>query len=104
MAERELPFAGLHQLCSLMLGALDAIPQHQSAALGVTLGLSPGVAPDRFLVALAALGLLSAAAEERPLLCVVDDVQWLDWATRQVLGFRRAAVAGGAGRDPVRRP
>jgi DNA-binding CsgD family transcriptional regulator len=86
-AEMELPYAGLHQLCRSMLKGLDAIPQHQNAALGVALGLSPGEAPDRFLVALAALGLLSAAAGERPLLCVVDDVQWLDKATRQVLGF-----------------
>jgi DNA-binding CsgD family transcriptional regulator len=86
-AEMELPFAGLHQLCGSMLDGLDAIPQHQNAALAVALGLSPGETPDRFIVALAALGLLSASAEERPLLCVVDDVQWLDRATRQVLGF-----------------
>ncbi len=86
-AERELPFAGLHQLCAPLLTGLDAIPAHQRAALCVALGLAAGDPPDRFLVALAALGLLSAAAGERPLLCLVDDVQWLDRATGQVLGF-----------------
>ncbi len=86
-AERELPFAGLHQLCAPLLDRRDALPAHQRDALGVALGLAAGGAPDRFLVALAALGLLSAAAEQAPLLCLVDDVQWLDGATRQVLGF-----------------
>ncbi|NEM06184.1 helix-turn-helix transcriptional regulator [Geodermatophilus normandii] len=86
-AEMELPFAGLHQLCAPMLDRLDALPGHQQSALGVALGLAAGEAPDRFLVALAALGLLSSAAEEAPLLCLVDDVQWLDRATGQVLGF-----------------
>jgi DNA-binding CsgD family transcriptional regulator len=86
-AEMELPFAGLHQLCAPMLDGLGALPEHQRQALSVALGLAAGEAPDRFLVALAALGVLSTAAEERPLLCIVDDVQWLDSATRQVLGF-----------------
>jgi DNA-binding CsgD family transcriptional regulator len=86
-AERELPFAGLHQLCAPLLDLMDALPEHQRAALGVALGLTAGGAPDRFLIALGALGLLSAAAERGPLLCLVDDVQWLDGATRQVLGF-----------------
>ena len=86
-AEMELPFAGLHQLCAPMLEGLDAIPDHQKAALGVALGLSAGETPDRFLVALAALGLLTSSAEKEPLLCLADDVQWLDRATRQVLGF-----------------
>jgi DNA-binding CsgD family transcriptional regulator len=86
-SEMELPFAGLHQLCAPMLDRIRALPQPQRAALGVALGLSSGAAPDRFLVAVAALGLLSEVAEERPLLCLVDDVMWLDAASRQVLGF-----------------
>ncbi len=86
-AEMELPFAGLHQLCAPMLPSLSAIPEHQRMALSVALGLSVGAAPDRFLVALAALGLLSCTAGDEPLLCLVDDAQWLDRATRQVLGF-----------------
>ena len=86
-SEMELPFAGLHQLCAPMLGRLDALPEPQQAALGVALGLSSGDAPDRFLVALAALSLLAAVAAERPLLCLVDDAQWLDGASGQVLGF-----------------
>src|SRR5215216_3427519 len=86
-SEMELPFAGLHQLCAPMLGRLEALPQPQQAALGVALGLSSGPAPDRFLVALAALSLLAEVAAERPLLCLVDDAQWLDGASGQVLGF-----------------
>src|SRR5215208_6415758 len=86
-SEMELPFAGLHQLCAPMLGRLGALPEPQQAALGVALGLRSGAAPDRFLVALAALTLLSEVASERPLLCFVDDAQWLDVASRQVLGF-----------------
>src|SRR5215218_10195329 len=86
-SEMELPFAGLHQLCAPMLGRLGALPEPQQAALGVALGLSSGAAPDRFLVALAALSLLAEVAAERPLLCFVDDAQWLDVASRQVLEF-----------------
>src|SRR3954462_9700382 len=86
-SEMELPFAGLHQLCAPMLDRLDALPEPQQAALGVALGLSSGAAPDRFLVALATLSLLAEVAAERPLLCVVDDAQWLDAASGQVLGF-----------------
>ncbi len=86
-SEMELPFAGLHQLCAPMLGRVDALPEPQRAALCVALGLSSGPAPDRFLVALAALGLLAEVAAERPLACLVDDAQWLDAASRQVLGF-----------------
>src|SRR3954452_23016527 len=84
--EMELPFAGLHQLCSPMLGHLDALPEPQRLALCVAFGLSAGDAPDRFLVGLAALGLLAEVAAERPLLCLVDDAQWLDGASAQVLG------------------
>src|SRR3954454_5599369 len=86
-SEMELPFAGLHQLCAPMLGRLDALPEPQQAALGVALGLSSGAAPDRFLVALAARSLLAEVAAERPLLCIVDDAQWLDAASAHVLGF-----------------
>jgi DNA-binding CsgD family transcriptional regulator len=86
-SEMELPFAGLHQLCGPMLAHLDALPDPQQAALRVAFGLSSDDAPDRFLVALAALSLLAEVAEEQPLLCLVDDAQWLDAASRQVLGF-----------------
>src|SRR4051794_14821943 len=86
-SEMELAFAGLHQLCAPMLGRLGTLPAPQRAALGVALGLASGPTPDRFLVALAALSLLSEVATERPLLCLVDDAQWLDAASRQVLGF-----------------
>ena len=86
-AEMELPFAGVHQLCAPMVARRDALPEPQRDALSVALGLSAGAAPDRFLVALAVLSLLSAVAEERPLLCFADDAQWLDGASGQVLGF-----------------
>jgi AAA ATPase domain/Muconolactone delta-isomerase len=86
-AEMELPFAALHQLCGPMLGQLTLLPRPQGDALRVALGLSFGGPPDRFLVSLGALSLLSEVAEERPLLCLVDDAQWLDIATLQVLGF-----------------
>ncbi|MGH3208131.1 MAG: AAA family ATPase [Trebonia sp.] len=86
-AEMELPFAGLHQLCGSMLGQLTGLPAPQQNALSVALGLSSGDAPDRFLVALSVLSLLSEVAVERPLACFVDDAQWLDGASGQVLGF-----------------
>jgi DNA-binding CsgD family transcriptional regulator len=86
-SEMELPFAGLHQLCAPMLAQLRGLPEPQQSALSVALGLSSGDAPDRFLVGLAVLGLLSEVAVQRPLLCLVDDAQWLDGASRQVLGF-----------------
>jgi DNA-binding CsgD family transcriptional regulator len=86
-AEMELPFAGIHQLCAPLLDQLDALPQPQQDALHVALGLAPGDVPNRFLVSLAVLGLLSVAAEERPLLCLVEDAQWLDVASGLILGF-----------------
>jgi DNA-binding CsgD family transcriptional regulator len=86
-SEMELPYAGLHQLCSPVLDRLNVLPEPQQAALRVALGLAPGDPPDRFLVALATLGLLSATADERPLFCIVDDFQWLDDATAQAVGF-----------------
>src|SRR4051812_29646517 len=87
-SEIELSFAGLHQLCAPMLERLGSLPEPQGIALRVALGLSSAdEPPDRFLVALAALTLLAEVAAERPLLCVVDDAQWLDGASGQVLGF-----------------
>jgi DNA-binding NarL/FixJ family response regulator len=86
-SEMELPFAGLHQLCSPMLGELDNLPDAQQNALQVAFGLSLGDAPDSFLVALATLSLLAEVAQKRPLLCLVDDAQWLDAASAQALGF-----------------
>jgi DNA-binding CsgD family transcriptional regulator len=86
-AEMEMPFAGVHQLCAPMLGHLEAIPAPQRDALGVALGLAPGQPPDRFLISLATLSMLSAAAEARPLLCLVDDAQWLDSVSAQILAF-----------------
>jgi DNA-binding CsgD family transcriptional regulator len=85
--EMELAFAGLHQLCAPMLDRLERLPGPQRDALGTAFGLSAGVAPDRFFVGLAVLGLLAEVADERPLLCVVDDAQWLDRASAQALGF-----------------
>ena len=86
-SEMELPFAGLHQLCAPMLGRLGSLAEPQRRALSVAFGLASGDSPDRFLVALAALSLMAEAAQERPMLCVVDDAQWLDQASAQVLGF-----------------
>jgi DNA-binding CsgD family transcriptional regulator/tetratricopeptide (TPR) repeat protein len=86
-SELELPFAGLHQLCAPMLDHLERLPAPQRDALSTAFGLTEGVAPDRFLVGLAVLGLLSEVAEERPLVCVVDDAQWLDRESVQALEF-----------------
>src|SRR5215208_1829683 len=86
-SEMELPFAALHQLCMPLLDRLETLPEPQQDALRVALGLSSGDAPDRFLVGLATLSLLAEVAEEQPLLCLVDDLQWLDGASAQVLGF-----------------
>jgi DNA-binding CsgD family transcriptional regulator len=86
-AEMELAFAGLHQLCAPMLGSLAHLPEPQQAAIGTALGLRGGDAPDRFLVGLALLGLLSDAGLDQPLVCLVDDAQWLDRASLQALGF-----------------
>jgi DNA-binding CsgD family transcriptional regulator len=91
-SEMELAFAGLHQLCAPMLDRLDRLPAPQQEALRTAFGLSAGPAPDRFLVSLAVLGLLSAG--EQPLFCVIDDQQWLDRASAQAFGFvaRRLAA------------
>ncbi|WP_372349540.1 AAA family ATPase [Streptomyces sp. KL116D] len=86
-SEMELAFAGLHQLCVPLMPLLDRIPEPQRDALSVAFGLSAGSAPDRFLVGLAVLSLLAEAAEEQPLVCVVDDAQWLDQVSAQTLAF-----------------
>ncbi|TMR33923.1 helix-turn-helix transcriptional regulator [Actinomadura geliboluensis] len=86
-SEMELPLAGLHQLCTPMLDRLDRLPAPQRDALGVAFGLRSGQVADRFLIGLAVLTLLSDVAEERPLLCLVDDEQWLDRTSVQVLAF-----------------
>ncbi|MFD7406764.1 ATP-binding protein [Streptomyces sp. NPDC059866] len=86
-SEMELPFAGLHQLCSPMLGRLDQLPAPQRDALSVAFGLREGEAPNRFLVGLAVIGLLAGAAGDRPLACLVDDAQWLDNGSLQALAF-----------------
>ena len=81
------PFASLHQLCAPLLEAVEQLPPPQRGALEVAFGRTAGPAPDRFLVGLAVLTLLSGAAEERPLLCVVDDAQWLDEVSAKTLAF-----------------
>jgi DNA-binding CsgD family transcriptional regulator/tetratricopeptide (TPR) repeat protein len=86
-SEMELAFAALQQLCAPLLDRLDRLPAPQRDALGVAFGLRAGDVPDRFLVGLAVLSLLAEAAEEQPLLCIVDDAQWLDWASAQALVF-----------------
>src|ERR1700719_4639060 len=85
--EMELPFAALQQLCSPILERSERLPAPQRDALGVAFGLTAGQAPNPFLVGLAALGLLSEASEERPLLCCVDDAQWLDRESARALAF-----------------
>jgi DNA-binding CsgD family transcriptional regulator len=86
-SESELPFAGLHQMCAPLLAGLDRLPPPQRDALGTAFGLTLGARPDRFLVGLAVLSLLSDAAEEQPCLCLIDDAQWLDQSSLQVLAF-----------------
>lgn len=104
----ELAFAGLHQLCAPMLDRLEAVPAPQRDALRIAFGVSSGPAPDRFLIGLAVLSLLSHVAEEQPLVCLVDDEQWLDQASAQILAFvarRLGAESVGlviAARDPGR--
>jgi DNA-binding CsgD family transcriptional regulator len=86
-SEMELPFAALNQMCGRMLSRLDRLPGPQRDALGVAFGLRSGSAPDRFLVGLAVLGLLSDVAVDQPLLCLIDDAQWLDRASAQALAI-----------------
>ena len=86
-SEMELAYASLHQMCAPMLDRLDTLPTPQRDALQIIFGLSSSPAPDRFLVGLGVLTLVSEAAEQRPLLCVVDDAQWLDRASALTLAF-----------------
>jgi DNA-binding CsgD family transcriptional regulator len=86
-SEMELAYSGLHQLCGPMLDHLDRLPTPQREALATVFGQSSGPAPDRFLVGLAALTLFAEIAEEQPLVCIIDDAQWLDRASAQILGF-----------------
>ncbi len=86
-SEMELAYAGLHQLCAPMLDHLDRLPAPQRDALATVFGRSAAPAPDRFLVGLATLTLFAEVAEQQPLACVVDDAQWLDHASAQILGF-----------------
>jgi DNA-binding CsgD family transcriptional regulator len=95
--EMELAFAGLHQLCAPMLNRIGHLPSPQVDALRTAFGLAAGPPPDRFLVGLAVLSLLSEVAGEGPLICLIDDEQWLDHASAQALGF----VARRLGADPV---
>ena len=86
-SDMELAFAGLQQLCAPILGHLDELPEPQREALNVAFGRTGGSTPDRFLVGLAVLSLMAAAAADQPLLCVVDDAQWLDQVSVQTLAF-----------------
>src|SRR5882762_1390899 len=86
-ADMELPFAGLQQLFGSMLGPLERLPGPQGEAVEVAFGLRSGAAPDRFEVGLAILGLLAEVAEREPLVCVIDDAQWLDQASARTLAF-----------------
>jgi hypothetical protein len=92
-SEMELAFAGLHQLLAPVLDRVEGLPAPQRDALRTAFGLSAGPAPDRFLVGLAVLGLVSEVAGEKPLICVVDDEQWLDRASVQALGFMARRLA-----------
>ncbi len=86
-SEMELPFAGLHQLCGPLLDRLHALPAPQREALQIVFGVSPGDPPDRFLVGLAVLSLFAEVADDGPLLCLMDDAQWLDRASALTLAF-----------------
>jgi DNA-binding CsgD family transcriptional regulator len=96
--EMELAFASVHQLCAPMLDRLERLPDPQRDAVRTALGLSTGETPDRFLLGLAVLRLLSDVAEEQPLVCIVDDAQWVDRASLQILTFvARRLLAGSIG-------
>jgi DNA-binding CsgD family transcriptional regulator len=86
-SEMELPFSAIHQLCGPMLDGMDRLPGPQGEALATAFGLRSGPVPDPFLIGLAVLGLLAASAEDRPLICLIDDAQWLDRASAQILAF-----------------
>src|SRR5262245_2642062 len=96
-SEMELAYASLHQLCAPLLDRLDGLPAPQCEALRTVFGVSGGTPPDRFLVGLAVLSLLSETADQRPLLCVIDDAQWLDKASALTLAFAARRLLA----DPV---
>jgi DNA-binding CsgD family transcriptional regulator len=96
-SEMELPFAAVHQLCAPLLDRMEQLPGPQQEALAIAFGRSAGDPPDRFMVGLAALGLLSQAGERQPLLCVIDDVQWLDRVSAQTIAFTARRLQA----DPV---
>src|SRR5262249_51568051 len=85
--ETDFAYAGIHQLCSPVLDLRERLPTPQRDALATAFGISAGPPPDRFVVALGVLGLLAEAAEEQPLVCVIDDAQWLDNESAQALAF-----------------
>jgi DNA-binding CsgD family transcriptional regulator len=106
-SEMELAYSGLHQLCAPLLEHLDRLPDPQRAALATVFGHEAGSAPDRFLVGLATLTLLAEVADAEPLLCVIDDAQWLDDASAQIIAFvarrllaERIALVGAARTGP----
>ena len=100
-SEMELSYAGLHQLCVPLLTDLDRLPEPQAKALATAFGMRAGPAPDQFFVALAALSLLAEAASNRPLVCLIDDAQWLDQASALTLGFvARRLLAESVGIGP----
>src|SRR6185503_12122287 len=105
-ADMELPFAGLQQLFGSMLGSLERLPDPQREAVEVAFGLRSGPAPDRFKVGLAMLDLLAEVAEQEPVVCIVDDAQWLDQASARTLAFvaRRLMAESVALVFPVRDP
>ena len=86
-AEMELPFAALQMLCAPMLDRVDHLPEPQRAAVGTAFGVSSGSAPEQLLVGLAVLSLLADGSREQPVLCVIDDAQWLDRSSVQPLAF-----------------
>src|SRR6476469_10709840 len=86
-SDMELAFAGLQQLCAPLMNHLDELPELQREAMNVAFGRGVGATPDRFLVGLAVLSLMAAAANDQPLLCVIDDAHWLDEASVQTLAF-----------------
>ena len=103
-AESDLDFAGLHSLVRPIVGLLPRLPAPQRDALAAGLGLMPAAGSDRFLVSAGVLSLLAEAAEECPLLCVIDDAQWLDTPSADALVFTARRVGCRGNRLPVRRP
>src|SRR4029078_5326204 len=95
-AEMDLPFSGVQRLCAPFLDALDKLPRPQQNTPQVALGISTGSVPNRFLVAVAVLNLLPGAAIRRPLLCLIDDAQWLDATSLEALGFVARRLAADA--------